>query len=179
MKILAVDQARAGAWSIFNVDNQALEGYGEFSFRDKRMTYSQAILHIEELIESVINGYEVDAVYLEDIQLRANPQSFKKLAQLQGVLINLCEKRGIPYDVIAPTQWQNFCKARGRRQKEVDAGITEVDGKKKSKVLSMQFVKDTFQIETDNDNLADAICIGWYVVNKYYNQELKEDETNG
>ena len=43
-----------------------------------------------------------------------NVQSFKKLAQLQGVLINLFEKNEYLYDFVAPTQWQNYCKARGR-----------------------------------------------------------------
>lgn len=41
----------------------------------------------------------------------------------------------------------------------------ETNGKKESKILSIQFVKDQFGIETENDNLADAVSMGFYVVN--------------
>ena len=142
-------------------------GYGTFSFDSKKYTYAKAILHIEELVASLINSYDVSAVFIEDIQLRANVQAFKKLAQLQGVLVNLFEKNEYLYGFVAPSQWQNFCKARGRNSKEIKEQVLSVEttGKKDSKILSIQFVKDQFGIETDNDNLADAISIGFYVTN--------------
>ena len=103
---------------------------------------------------------------MEDIQLRQNVQSFKRLAQLQGVLVNLCEKTNTSYHLVAPTQWQNYCKARGRTAKEIKSKVTSVEPttKKTSKILSLQFVQDKLGIETMNDNLSDAICIGWYAV---------------
>lgn len=168
MKILAVDQARHGAWAIFDYEKKALLEYGTWGFESKAYTFEQAILQIEALLDEVIQTHDIDAIYLEDIQLRQNVQSFKKLAQLQGVLVNLCEKTNILYNLVAPTQWQNFCKARGRTAKEIKSKVTSVGSttKKTSKVLSLQFVQDKFGIETINDNLSDAICIGWYVVNK-------------
>jgi len=71
------------------------------------------------------------------------------------------------YGYVAPSQWQNFCKARGRNSKEIKSQVLAVEsgGKKESKILSIQFVKDQFGIETENDNLADAISIGFYVTN--------------
>lgn len=119
------------------------------------------------LVDSIIKEQNISAVFIEDIQLRVNVQSFKKLAQLQGVLINLFERNEYLYDFVAPTQWQNFCKARSRNAKEVKEKITSLDtsGKKESKMLSIQFVREKFGIDTENDNLSDAICIGYYVVN--------------
>ena len=38
---------------------------------------------------------------------------------------------------------------------------------KESKILSIQFVKDKFKVDTDNDNLSDAICIGHYAINHF------------
>lgn len=168
MNILAVDQARHGAWAVFDYEKKALLDYGTWGFDNKNYTFEQAILHIEKLICEVIHTHDISAIFFEDIQLRKNVQSFKKLAQLQGVLVNLCEKNEYLYGLVAPTQWQNFCKARGRTTKEIKSKVTEIDsdGKKSSKVLSMQFVRDNFGIETENDNLSDAICIGHFVVNK-------------
>ena len=167
MNILAVDQARNGAWSVFDDKTGELIEYGTFSFDTKRYTYAKTILHIEEIITSVIKAFNVRFVMIEDIQLRVNVLSFKKLAQLQGVLVNLCERNKLLYGLVAPTQWQNFCRARGRNSTEIKNQVTSITktDKKESKVLSIQFVRDQFGIETENDNLADAICIGYYTVN--------------
>lgn len=167
MNILAVDQARNGAWSVFDYEKGTLVGYGTFSFDSKKYTYAKTILHIEEIVSEVIRAYDVSAVFIEDIQLRANVQAFKKLAQLQGVLVNLCERNEYLYGFVVPTQWQNYCRARGRNSKEVKSRVLELEkaGKKQSKILSIQFAKEQFGIDTENDNLADALCIGWYVVN--------------
>lgn len=81
--------------------------------------------------------------------------------------MNLLEKNEYLYGYVAPSQWQNFCKARGRNSKEIKSQVlsVETNGKKESKILSIQFVKDQFGIETENDNLADAVSMGFYVVN--------------
>lgn len=166
LNILALDQARNGAWSVFDYESGKLIGYGTFSFDSRKYTYAKAILRIEELVAAIIYTYDISAVFIEDIQLRANVQAFKKLAQLQGVLVNLFERNEYLYGFIAPTQWQNYCRARGRNTKEVEGRILELEksGKKQSKILSIQFVKEQFGIDTENDNLADAICIGYYAV---------------
>ena len=121
------------------------------------------------MVDTIIKTYNISAVFIEDIQLRVNVQSFKKLAQLQGVLINLFEKNEYLYDFIAPTQWQNYCKARGRSSKEIKDKIKalEASGKNESKILSIQAAKEMYGIDTDNDNLADAIMIGHFVINNY------------
>lgn len=167
VKILAVDQARHGAWAVYDYEGKKLLDYGTWGFDSKNYTFEQAILHIEALLSEVIRTHDIDAVFLEDIQLRKNVQSFKKLAQLQGVLVNMCEKTNILYNLVAPTQWQNYCKARGRTTKEIKSKITSVEptGKKTSKILSLQAARDIYEIVTENDNLADAVMIGHYVVN--------------
>ena len=117
MKILAVDQARHGAWAVYDYEGKKLLDYGTWGFDSKNYTFEQAILHIEALLSEVIRTHDIDAVFLEDIQLRKNVQSFKKLAQLQGVLVNMCEKTNILYNLVAPTQWQNTAKQEVGRQR--------------------------------------------------------------
>ncbi len=177
MNILAIDQARNGAWSVYDYEKGKLIGYGTYEFPLDKYTYAKAIMHIKELIYAVMKTYDVGAVFVEDIQMRASVSSFKKLAQLQGVLVNLFEENEYLYGYIAPSQWQNFCKARGRNTKEKNARIIELEqsGKKQSKILSIQFVKEQFGIDTDNDDLADAICQGYYVVNAV--EIRKKDKT--
>ena len=166
MNILAIDQARHGGWSIYDYETRTLKHYGTFDFSGNQYTYAQAIVEIEKLIPKLVKKYDVSAIFFEEIQMQSNVLAFKRLAQLQGVIINLCEKKEYLYSIITPSQWQNYCNARGRSTKEIKAGIKEVASKdgRTSKKLSIQYVKENHNIETDNDNLADAICIGEYVV---------------
>ena len=81
------------------------------------------------------------------------------------------------YALVPPSTWQGYCRARGRTSKEKKANVTtaEIPGKKQSKVLSMEFVRDKFGIASANDDLCDSICIGWYVVN---NIPIEQNTTN-
>ena len=163
MKILAVDQARHGAWAVYDYEGKKLLDYGTWGFDSKNYTFEQAILHIEALLSEVIRTHDIDAVFLEDIQLRKN----------------------VLYNLVAPTQWQNYCKARGRTTKEIKSKITSVEptGKKTSKILSLQAARDIYGIVTENDNLADATMIGHYVVNNIkigseddFNEKERDDQ---
>lgn len=172
MNILALDQARSGAWSVFRYETKELLCYGTFSFDARKYTYEEATMHIEEIVNAVITAWDIDAVFIEDINLRVNVNAFKRLAQLQGVLANLFEKNKLLYEYVAPARWQAYCKASGRSTAEQKKGVSARE-KGASKILSTQFVKDAYGIETDNDNLADAICIGHYAVNQI---EIKKNE---
>lgn len=77
---------------MFNYESKELIGHGTWSFDNKKYTFPKAVRNIEVLIENIMNTQGIDAVFYEDIQLRVNAQGFKRLAQLQGVLINLAEK---------------------------------------------------------------------------------------
>jgi len=142
--------------------------WGEWSFTTRAFEYPRAVYEITRIAKDLIRAKDIDVVFIEDTQLRQNVQSFKKLAQLQGALINLFEGLAVQYESVPPTRWQSYCGARGRTYKETKEIVTP--GPKASKMLSMEFVRDQFGIETDNDNLADAICIGWFAVNQITNE---------
>lgn len=167
MKILAIDQSRYGGWSLFDYKKKQLIDYGAFNFPSPKYTYPQAIFQVKRYVLKLLKDTGASAIFIEDIQLRRNVDSFKKLAQLQGVLVDSFIENEYLYDVIAPSTWQAYCNARGRTTKEIKNKTESVDvsNKKKSKILSLTFVKDNFDVITDNDNMADAICIGWYAVN--------------
>ena len=42
-------------------EKKELIGYGTFSFDSKKYTYAKAILHIEELVESLLKSYDISA----------------------------------------------------------------------------------------------------------------------
>ena len=167
MYILAVDQARSGGYSIWDYEKKKLLTYGSFNFPLEKFTFPQAVHLIENTVENLVCEKSIAAVFIEDINLRKNVRVFKQLAQLQGVLINMLEKTNTLYDIIAPATWQNYCNARGRTAKEIKNKVVQanIEKKKKSKVLSIEYIHDLFHVDTNNDNVADAICMGWYAVN--------------
>lgn len=172
MKILAIDQARHGGYAIFNYEKKQLLKYDSFCFTEKNSTFAQETTKIEDFIHNLIKKECISAVFIEEIHMSKNAQTFKKLARLQGVLINLFEKNNYLYSVISPSQWQNFCKAKGRSTKEIKAKIItasaseEKFNKRRSKIMSLEYVKQKFGLSTTDDNIADAICIGDYIVNQ-------------
>ena len=167
MNVLAIDQARKGGWCVMDYDTKSIVDFGLFDFPSNKYTFIEAVVEICNLAEQLMEQEGASAVFIEDIQLRRNVSSFKKLAQLQGALAADFERREYLYDFIPPTRWQAYCNARGRTEKEKKAKMTELnaDGKKASKQLSIQYVKERYGLETADDNLADAICICDYVVN--------------
>lgn len=166
MNILAIDQARNGAWCVYDYESKTVVKYGVFSFPTAKYTYAQMLVGICDIVNSIVDEFEVAAVFIEDIQMRKNVDSFKKLAQLQGALVSMFERNEYLYDFIPPSRWQSYCNARGRTSKEIKQKVQEIQSdKKQSKILSIQFAKEVLGIETDDDNLADAICIGYYIVN--------------
>lgn len=175
--ILALDQARHGGWSVWDSESCQLCNYGAYVFDGHTHTFERAVVKIEELVGELIHTHNIGAVYLEDIQLRRNVMSFKRLAQLQGVLVNLCEKNEYQYGLIAPTQWQSFCGITGKSVRETRMKMfADGDSAKAEKAMSMQFARDHCGVCTDDDNLSDAICIGYYVVNKLLKNEVSLDE---
>lgn len=167
MKILAIDQARDGAWSVFDYEERKLVSCGEFFFPANEYSFESAVFYITKTVAALIDDYKVSAVFIEDIQYQNNIKSYKKLAQLQGALISLFEGNNYLYDFIPPVRWQNACNARGRNSKEKTKNVAKPLPKKRAdlKQLSIQFVKENYGVETMNDNLADAICIGHFIVN--------------
>ena len=164
MKILALDQARHGGWAVFDYEKKKLLQYGVWNFDNKNYEFPKAVAKIEALVDELIHTYGIGAVFIEDIQMRKNAQSFKALAQLQGVLVNLFVKNEYLYDIIPPSKWQNYCGARGRTEKERKEGLTAVTEGRASKILSLQYVANRYGLVTDNDNLSDAICLGSYAI---------------
>lgn len=175
MRILAIDQARNCGWSVFDYETKQPVIYGAFSFPKSKYTHEQMLVGMSDMVESLMLEHNACAVFIEDTHLQKNVDSFKKLAQLQGALISHFVRREFLYDIIGPSTWQGFCGARGRSSKELKANAKSIQSSnmRQSKILSIQYVKDKFGIETENDNLADAVCIGDYVVNNI-RIELKE-----
>jgi Holliday junction resolvasome RuvABC endonuclease subunit len=105
----------------------------------------------------MIDSWRADRVVIEDIQLQNFEEenlntigvtTFKALAHLQGVLIDMFYEKKISYKVAHTGTWRSHCGIKGK---------SRADKKKSAQLL----VKDIYQKEVTQDE-ADAICIGRY-----------------
>lgn len=161
MKILALDQAsKTTGYAIF--ENSKLIDYGSFTVQDK--VIPKRLVKIRNRVNELIDKHNIDKVILEDIQMQEtvngrkassvdeinNVQTFKILAEVLGVIVELLEEKSIPYDIVLSNKWKSFLQIKG----------TIRDEQKRNAKL---YVKETFNIDVIQDT-CDAICIGMYAL---------------
>ena len=98
MRILALDQSsRVSGWAIF--DDGELVEYGKIDL-SKETQIGERLHKLRESIHKMINELNIDKVILEDIYMDGqkinNVQTFKILAEVFGVLFELCIALNIP-----------------------------------------------------------------------------------
>ena len=91
-----------------------------------------------------------DAVCVEGTHFQNNQNAFKLLAQLQGMIMGVCELIKMPLYEYPPALWRS------------KAGIKEGRGVKREelKQLAVDYVKEHFGVECSNDE-AEAIVISY------------------
>lgn len=152
MKILALDQAsRTSGYSVFE-DNQLVTS-GKFTFEDSDM--GLRLKKIRQKVEELIEEYSPEVLVLEDIQLQKavgnNVVTYKVLAQVIGVLIELAAEKQIKYELVHSSTWKSHLGIGGRTRPE-------------QKKNAQAYVEKMYSLKVSQDQ-SDAICIGTYYIN--------------
>ena len=159
-RTLALDQAtHVSGWAIF--DGEDLIKFGKYTAKDNN-DIDYRIADFKNYLINMIDFWQPDLVVLEDIQLQQfGPKSsnnvqgvttYKGLAKLQGVIINLLIELDIEYKIAHTGTWREACGIKGK---------TRTDKKKSAQLI----VQDIYGIKPTQDE-ADAICIGLYITQK-------------
>lgn len=98
--ILALDQAsRTSGYAIFHEDQ--LIASGTFTFDDD--DFPTRLVKIRNKVISLVHEYCINKILLEDIQLQGqtnNVETYRKLAEVRGVLSELACEMKIPHEII-------------------------------------------------------------------------------
>ena len=153
MKVLALDQASiTTGFAIF--ENGTLVDYGKFTFEDSDVAVR--LVKIRNKVIDLIDKNNIDKVVFEEIQLQNNVvnnvKTFKVLAEVYGVILELIQEKNLAYDTVLAGTWKSFLKIKGSQRAE-------------QKKNAQNYVKDTYNIKATQDT-CDAICIGTYAINK-------------
>lgn len=163
MKILSLDlSTKSSGWAIF--ENSKLVNYGCITSNS-----TDLIKRIKVMTENIKNIIEenkdIDKIIAEEVRPQGgfgvgNLKTHRALMYLQASIVFMLydNYRDITLDFIYPSSWRSSCKIKSGR------GVKRESQKEKD----IQFVKEKFQIDV-NDDIADAIGIG-------FSQVINENE---
>ena len=152
MRILALDQSsRVSGWAIF--DDGELVEYGKIDL-SKETQIGERLHKLRESIHKMINELNIDKVILEDIYMDGqkinNVQTFKILAEVFGVLFELCIALNIPVEAVLAGTWKSTLNIKGKTRPE-------------QKREAQAWVLEHYNIKPSQDEV-DAICIGSHII---------------
>ena len=147
-RILGLDQAtKRSGFSLF--DGKELITFGTFDASGANE--AERIHDVRMWLISLIDNWEPDLIGIEGIQYEQNfgVTTFQALARLQGVVIETCLEKNIPFEVAATNTWRAHCGVKGKTRSDKKASM-------------QRLIKEWFDITIDDDS-ADAIGIGKYI----------------
>lgn len=150
MKILAIDASTKSS-GIALFENDKLIDYKCLTCTDKNSL--DRIPKMTKKIMDFYREYDIDKVIMEDVipeDVQHNDKTFKPLVYLQGMIRIEMHKEGQDIDFYISSVWRKKCGIK------TGPGIT----RERLKRDAMTLVKSKYGI-TANDDICDAICIGY------------------
>ena len=161
-RILALDAAtNITGYAIF--DDGVLVSYGTYKTNNE-LDATARINEMKKWLIAVLDAWDIDFVGLENIQLQAyghnnyQVETYRVLANLQGVLIDTLFEKCIDSDLAYSSTWRNYCN------------IGDDKGRENKKKAAQEKVKLWYNQDCTQDE-ADAICLGKYFVSKLKNNK--------
>lgn len=147
MTLLTLDQSsHITGYSVFK-DNK-LFTYGKFTLDNDDIGIR--LTQLRQKINNLLEEYRPDEAVIEDIQLQGNVtnnvQTFKILAQVQGVIIELLVSKKIKYSLMLASTWKSRLGIKGKTRAE-------------QKRNAQQYIVQTYTQKPTQDE-CDSLCIG-------------------
>ena len=188
--ILAIDAStNSMAFSVY-VEKKLVK-FGKINFHGNHV-YEKAGDACKKLIP-FLKDFDVEAVVIESAIYTNSQKTAMYLALVQGAIIGSVQVYGNRNVVsCSPVAWQNWIgnKKLSKEEKQVirnaspDHSFSWYKQKEREfrKSRTIKYVNINFDINTDDDDVADAIAIGWYATNnwnKLVNEPKNIDKAQG
>ncbi len=165
-KTLALDQSTTGTAYAIYIDQQLIK-YGKIDTSDLSDPILK-IIKIRNEVQSIIEKENIDLLAIEDIYMAYNVHTFKTLAILYGMLEILAVDNNIMFISQVAYQWKQG----------IGIALTKLQGKNrrdKQKQSSKELANLKFGLNLTDDDISDAILIGYHTVtNCIKRQEYEE-----
>lgn len=152
-RLLALDQSsKTTGYAIYHDDR--LYTFGHFTCNQKDI--GERLMNIRYKVIELIDQYDINEVIMEDIHLEEdvnnNVQTFKKLAEVFGVIYEMLTEKDITNGAVQASVWKS------------GVGITSRQ-RAAQKRDAQKLVHEKFNVNPTEDE-ADAVCIGLYWTNQ-------------
>lgn len=174
-KIIAVDAStNSMAFSVF--DSGRLVSYGKIRFNGTDAIYKAGDACKKSI--PFFKNFPADAIVFESAIYSNSPKTAMQLSLVQGAIIAAAQVAGIRIvKTVTPMQWQNYIGTRLLTSSEKQDIVKKNPGKSKSwykgkerekrKNKTISSVNKQFNVAVSDDDVADAIGVGWYVSDKW------------
>ena len=154
-KLLALDQSsHTTGYTILN--NGKIVKVGHFDCIGNDL--GDRLTQLRNIVDKIINDYEIDEVVFEDIQLQdvngnkeTGIKTFKILAEVFGVVHELLTERGIKYTSVLPIKWKAHFKIAGK-------------GRTQEKKLAQTYVLKNYNINCTSRELRKMIIKDYIIL---------------
>lgn len=147
MKILALDESTNLTGFSFWIDNK-LSTYGLIDFSEYKGI--EKLYQNKMQLVDLIDKYNPDLVILEDNQYQNNYKTYALLNKLLGILECTLYELNVKYEVVSPSTWRSRIGIKSNSKREI------------LKAKALEFVKNQFNIEPEQEDVCDSLCIGYY-----------------
>lgn len=151
--VLALDQStQITGWAIFDNKTKELKKYGKVAPSGNDVI--KRIIILRDWIKNIIEKENIQQLVIEEIQLQnipgtsreGNVATFKKLAYVQAIILELAIDLNIPCEIISSSTWKSYCGIKGAKRPE-------------QKRNAQIYIEKTYGVKPTQDE-CDAICIG-------------------
>lgn len=189
--ILAIDAStNSMAFSLFT--DRKLIKYGKVFFYGNHVYERTG--DATKKITAFLKDYNIDAIVIESAIYTNSQNTAISLSLVQGAILGASQMyHKAPIVSCSPVSWQTWI-GNGRLKKEEKLAIRDLYGHDKSfsfyktkeremrKNRTIKKINIQFDLEVEDDDVADAIAIGWYASenwNKLVDQPHNLDKTKG
>lgn len=160
------------AYAIFS--NGELKDCGKILFNG--VTVYDKIKDAVEKVFIVFDPIEIDFVVIERSIFLNSPKTMSELSMMQGAIMTLLASAGVGNCFfVPPITWQNFIGNKALTKEEKLKIRNENPDRSSSwyktfernyrKLRTIRFVNINYDLDIDDNDMADAIGIGHYVIN--------------
>lgn len=149
MNVLALDLSTKSTGYAIQIDNKIID-YGYVASTSKKL--EKRIFIIKEKIKELILQYKIDTIVIEEVTPQNNfPNIYKALTMLHGV-INV-----VVFEINPKIEIKRMMASSWRKL----IGIKTGKGIKREELKQedIKKIKEIYNIDTINDDIADALCI--------------------
>lgn len=148
MKIIAFDQATVNTgWSVFEDGKYVDSG---LITKSNKIPIIDRVPQMAATICAKIKESGAEVVYIEGVQTQSNQKTVIDLARLQGGVMMWCSIKKIPIHILTPTEWRKILGYK----------MGPKVPRSELKQQSLDYVKEHFGLESDSEDMIEAVCIG-------------------